>query len=187
MFWRSRSNGRWHCRCLPWWQRRRWHRILSHTMLPSVGQPRSGQQEFSLTASNSCYCFEKWCWNAGPNNSPESNSNNNPRECLSPNGPFQDFPSASTAQNRGACGSHWRHTLVLLQHCQGTSDICTFRSSETTALAGFFFGLKFKHCAQRFELFVHISMSFTTYLYICVSLLFWGERRSHLICSLNVS
>ncbi len=84
------------------------------------------------------------------------------------------YMGLSKCFNWGACGSHWRHTLVLLQHCQGTSDICTFRSSETTALAGFFFW--FKHCVQRFELFVHSYISFTTYLYLYLSLLFGGRE-----------
>ena len=133
-FWRSRNNGHWHCRCFPWWQRRRSHRIPSHTMLPSVGQPRSRQHDFSLIACNSCYCFQKWFWNVlntwdtfshfdlGPNNSPESNSNENQTESLSPNGPSQVLPQHKTE----ALVVHTGVTLWCCFNIAKASDISTF-------------------------------------------------------------
>lgn len=155
-FWRSRNNGHWHCRCFPWWQRRRWHRIPSHTMLPSVGQPRSGQRDFSPIACNSCYCFKKWFWNVlttwdtfshfglGPNDSPESNSNENQTESLSPNGPSQVLPQQKTE----ALVVHTGVTLWCCFNIAKAHPTSThFRHSEAAALAGWY--VRFQHCVQK--------------------------------------
>lgn len=79
-------------------------------------------------------CFKKWFWNVlntwdtfshfdlGPNNSPESNSNENQTESLSPNGPSQVLPQHKTE----ALVVHTGVTLWCCFNIAKASDISTF-------------------------------------------------------------